>query len=382
MKKIIFICNNWLKDLGGGRKVVSLLLNNFTLKQNHFEFGLIDLEIGEKRENFSKIDSRLNEKIKFIPIFQPRVLKNIFPLSNILRKEKPNIIVDISGPNVKAISFFIARFSIPKVKYLLVEHSPSQSLIHFLKHQLINKILIFFAYKYADKVISVSKELSEQTKKDFNLKDKQVDYIYNPFDLSNVVKKSREEISHQWFESKTKPIILSVARLDSLQKDFFTLFKAFALVLKQESARLVIVGEGPQKKELEKLSKKLDISENVWFVGFQENPYKFIAKANIFVLSTKFEALPTVLIEAMACGVPVISSDCDFGPREILENGKNGILVPVGDVEKMAKVILELLKNQELCKQFREKGKRKVSEFTIEKSVRQYEKIFNEVLKI
>jgi len=380
MNKIVFICNNWIRDTGGGRRVVALLLNNLAMRQKQFEFTLIDLEIGEEKENFPEIESGLDKGIKFIPVFQPRAIKTIFPLSRILRRENPRLIVNTSGPNVKALSFFTAKIFVPKAKIILIDHSPVQSIIPILKHPLINKVLIVLAYKYVDKVVGVSKELSEQTKKYFNLKNDQVIFIYNPFDLATITQKSTEEVKHPWFREKKDPIIISVARLDPIQKDFPTLLKAFTLINKKVSTRLVILGSGPQEQELKKLADELDITQKVWFVGFQENPYKFMALADIFILSSKFEALPAVLVEAMACGVPVISSDCDFGPREILENGKYGVLVPVRDVAKMSEAILRLLRNKELCQQFIESGKKKVLEFTVEGSVKEYEKIFNQVL--
>lgn len=380
-KKIIFISNNWLKDNGGRRKVVTCLLNNLSLKENPFEYTLIDLEIGEKKENFSKIESGFQKDIKFIPIFQPRILKVIFPLAKILQKESPDLIINISASNIKAISFFIAKFLNLKTRCILIDHEPVQKLIPLLKHQLFNKILIRLTYKYADKVISVSKEQSEQTKKYFNLKNGRVLFIYNPFDLTNISQKAKEKIEHIWFEEKKYPIVVTVSRLDPM-KDLPTLLRAFVSVLKEKPARLVIIGEGPQKKELENLAKELGISENIWFTGYQENPYKFMAKSDVFVLSSKFEAFPTVLIEAMRCNIPIISTDCDFGPKEILENGENGILVPVGNVEKMAKAILLLLNNQKLSQYFIEKGKRKVSEFGIERSVAEYEKIIKEILNL
>ena len=129
--------------------------------------------------------------------------------------------------------------------------------------------------------------------------------------------------------------ILAIGKLIE-RKGFPVLLTAFSRLLTERSARLVVLGEGRMKKRLVSLAKALRIADHVDFAGFEENPYAFLANADLFVLSSRNEALPTVLIEAMACGCPVVSTDCPFGPREILEEGKLGPLVPVGDSEALA----------------------------------------------
>ena len=125
----------------------------------------------------------------------------------------------------------------------------------------------------------------------------------------------------------------------------------------------------------------MGIAEKVDFLGFQKNPYKFISKSNIFVLSSIQEGFPTVIIEAMACGVPVISTDCKAGPNEIIENRENGLLVPVGDEKSLAEAILQLLNSKALREKFSREGRNIAEYFTIEKSVKEYENIFKEILK-
>ena len=140
-------------------------------------------------------------------------------------------------------------------------------------------------------------------------------------------------------------MILAAGRLH-IQKDFPTLLRAFALVRKEIPSRLVILGEGEKRKELEDLAQELGIRKDLDLPGFVENPYKYMKRAAVFVLSYQWEGLPTVLVEAMACGCPVVSTDCPSGPREILENGRWGKLVPPGDPMKLAEAIKEILTNR------------------------------------
>jgi len=371
MKKILFIIDNWFGDFGGRRRATLSLVNNL----NNFEISLLTLDTKVSRDEIKNFSKDLKKEVKIHPYFirhnlflLPRVF---FKFSFSLKRIKPDLIISVGGgTHSNAFFVLIAKLFLSKVPSIIINHgNPEQ----FLKKQnFILRYLTKLAYQKADKVISVSREVMENIKENFNLKDNQCTFIYNGLELENILRKSQEKVSHPWFKEDI-PIILSVGRLDAFSKDFPTLLKSFALVLKERPARLVIIGDGPQKRELESLSKKLSISRN---------PYKFMSKSEVFVLSSKFEAFPLVLVEAMICGVPVISSNCDFGPREILENGKYGILVPVGDAEKMAEAIIKVLTEGKFSQKLIEKSKKKAKEFSIEKSVAEYEKTFSELLKL
>jgi glycosyltransferase involved in cell wall biosynthesis len=127
------------------------------------------------------------------------------------------------------------------------------------------------------------------------------------------------------------------------QKDFATLLRAFALVRADRPARLVILGEGPERDRLMLLARELGIENDVLLPGFVTNPFAWVGRASLFVLSSAWEGLPTVLVEALACGTPVIATDCPHGPRAILEGGDLGPLVPVGDSRKMAEAMRRML---------------------------------------
>ena len=194
--------------------------------------------------------------------------------------------------------------------------------------------------------------------------------VYNPVVSADLDRKARESPPHPWFDDRPCPVILAIGRMKKV-KDFSTLLRAFARLLVQRPARLIVLGEGRLRPSLQSLAWELGIAERVDFPGFQENPYAFLAKADLFVLSSRHEALPTVLIEAMACGCPVVSTDCPSGPREILEDGRLGPLVPVGDTEALAKAMARVLDEPPSRDLLRERA----SFFSVERAVERYERL-------
>ena len=200
------------------------------------------------------------------------------------------------------------------------------------------------SYPYADEVVGVSHGITGEFSKIPSLSDDRVHTIYNPIDIDYIKRKSRERISHRWLVSSDCPVIVAIGKLIK-RKDFATLLRAFARLVSKRKARLIVLGEGRFRSNLLSLASGLGVAECVDFPGFSENPFAFLARADLFVLSSRNEGLPTVLIEAMVCGCPVVSTDCDFGPREILEDGRYGPLVPVGEPEALAGAMLSVLNN-------------------------------------
>jgi glycosyltransferase involved in cell wall biosynthesis len=169
--------------------------------------------------------------------------------------------------------------------------------------------------------------------------------IYNPSVMaSEVLEKAKSPLDHPWFKPDQPPVLIAIGRLEQ-QKDYPTMIKAFAEVRQAQPARLLILGEGRDRISLEKLIKEYGLDQDVSLPGFVSNPYAYLSRADLFVLSSRWEGLPTVLIEALCCGTQVVSTDCPSGPREILKDGKYGRLTPVGDVGALAAAINLSLKN-------------------------------------
>jgi glycosyltransferase involved in cell wall biosynthesis len=154
------------------------------------------------------------------------------------------------------------------------------------------------------------------------------------------------------------------------------LLRVMRRVSEKVEVRLVILGEGPLKEELIRTAANLGVDREVLLPGWRDNPFKYMSKAKVFVLSSDYEGLPNVLIEALACGVPVISTDCPSGPKEILEGGKCGIVVPVGDEEAMAEGIIRLLEDGPLRMELAMRGKERVRDFEIARIAKKYREIF------
>jgi glycosyltransferase involved in cell wall biosynthesis len=159
------------------------------------------------------------------------------------------------------------------------------------------------------------------------------------------------------------------------------MLKAFYLVNREKKSRLIILGEGVEKEKLLIEVEKMGLVGEVIFGGFKENPYKYMTKSDIFILSSIREGFPGVLVEAMACGLPVISTDCKSGPNEIINNGENGFLTPVGNEKALSEAMLKLLDDRKIMEIFSGEGRKTAQNFSKEKSVKAYENVFDEITK-
>jgi len=204
--------------------------------------------------------------------------------------------------------------------------------------------LVRRTYPGADAVVTVSSDVAEDLITNIGLKKSSVTTIHNPVADDGLRARARQALQHPWFTPDAVPVILAVGRLTE-QKDFATLLNAFSRLRAKRAARLVILGEGRLRNNLQELANTLGIAADVEMPGFVENPFQYMARASVLVLSSQYEGLPGVLIQALACACPVVSTDCPGGSREILDNGNIGALVAVGDADGMAQAILSQLDN-------------------------------------
>lgn len=202
--------------------------------------------------------------------------------------------------------------------------------------------MVRWLYPKSDAIVAASRGTAQDVAELTQLTLDQIQVIYNPVITEEVFQKSQELIEHPWFNLGEPPVILGIGRLVS-QKDFSTLITAFAKVRENRPARLMILGEGEKRASLAGLIQQFGLEQDVTLLGFTENPYAYLSKAALFVLSSRFEGFGNVVAEALACGAPVVSTDCPSGPAEILEGGKYGRLIPVADPNRMTTAILEML---------------------------------------
>lgn len=205
-----------------------------------------------------------------------------------------------------------------------------------------------------DKVVCICEDMKNGVIKEIPELEEKLEVIYNPFDMEKIKIKSNDysEIKDNEKKLLEDNYIIMVSRLDNVQKDFDTLIKAFKIVnQKRKDIKLYLLGEGPDREKIENMIKDEDLQEYIKLLGVKRNPYPWIKNSKLLVHSSRYEGLPTVLIEALILNKIVISSNCPTGPREILDNGKYGSLVEVGDCNSMAQEILELLQENSIKKE-------------------------------
>ena len=351
--------------LGGADTSLSRLINN--LDQNKYHINFITL----KKNN---LKLKENNKIKIIKINSTRTIFSITKIRKILKNDKNKKFkkyIFLSNQNFANIISFFITFKLNWVKLCLIErnHLDEFKYNKSFKNFLI-KILIKFLYKYADKVIGISKKLSLDLKK---LTKSEVQTIYNPAFDKDVYRLSKKNI---FFKKTTQKIILNIARLEK-QKDHITLLRGFKESLKIIDSVLIIIGYGSQKKNVIEFIKENNLKEKVKLLDKVSNPHPYYKKANLFILTSLYEGFGNVLAEAAMFKVPIISTDCNSGPREILMNGKGGDLIKIYDYKDLSKKIISNLnhKNSKKIKLTKNNLKR----FTIKKNIDSYQKIFEEI---
>lgn len=226
-------------------------------------------------------------------------------------------------------------------------------------------------------IVMLCKEMKDDATALYPVLSSKLVNLYNAMDIRHVRQKAEEE-SPLPKDLMQHGYIISVGRLHEAQKDFTTLVKAYGDAVKRYDIqeRLVIVGHGGALEDLEKLAKELDVQERILFTGHQDNPYKWMKRAKLFLFSSKYEGLPTVLIEAHALELPVVATATPTGVKELLMSGRAGALVPVGNIEAMSDAIASVLSNSTLQKEYRENAQRLLPQFSIEYMIPQLEKLF------
>jgi glycosyltransferase involved in cell wall biosynthesis len=222
-------------------------------------------------------------------------------------------------------------------------------------------------YPWADAVTAVSDGVADDLARVAGIPRERIVTTWNPVVSPALAEAAARPLEHPWLQPGEPPVVLAAGKLRP-QKDFATLLDAFARVREGRAARLVILGEGPEEGSLRVRARRLGISAEVAFEGFVDNPFAFMARAAVFVLSSAWEGLPSVLIQAMACGCPVVSTDCPSGPAEILERGAYGPLVPVGDAAALADAIARVLAQPP----DRERLRRRAQDFSAERVAQRY----------
>ncbi|MSU54580.1 MAG: glycosyltransferase [Candidatus Staskawiczbacteria bacterium] len=310
-------------------------------------------------------------------------LGTLLALRRYLLKNRPDVLVS-AFPHFNVICLLARQLAGVATKVVITEHTPF-SLLAITARNFFNKfVTIFFLplamkmyYPKAGAVICVSQGVANDITKLTAVKN--ISVIYNPIVDGELRQLAEQSIGHPWFGGAI-PVLIAVGRL-AKAKDYPTLFKALKIILAKQPVRLLILGEGPEENTLKKMVAGMGLSEHIDFLGFCANPYAYMKKSSVFVLSSIQEGFGNAIVEAMACDTPVVSTDCPSGPREIIENGKNGILVPVADTAMLSKAIVSVLEDGVLRASLIKEGALRTQYFSVQKSVTMYENIFKKVMQ-
>ena len=359
-------------DGGGAERVMLHLAEGFA--KRGFD---VDLVVAQAEGAYL---SKIPDTIRLVNLDakSPVILFKTLALKQYLKQEQPAFL--ISTLDIFSSATWAKRLAGVNTQVVMcVQTNLSQQFQdrHAMLMQKIKWAVVQRFYPWADAIVTASEGVARDIEQHAKISMQQMTVIHNPLVTSDFSEKAQEAIAYPWFADDQPPVLLGVGRIVK-QKSFATLIQAFARVRQRCPARLMILGdvdprEPEVKPELEGLIKKFGLQDDVLFLGFVENPYAYMARANVFVLSSIYEGFGNVVAEAIAAGTPVVSTDCESGPAEILNKGQYGELVPVGDHEAMANAIVATL-NQPMDTQVL---KVRSQAFTIDCIVHQYLDVLN-----
>lgn len=319
---------------GGGAERVMV-----NLARGLAELGLqVDLVLARAE---GPLQAEVPKEVRVVDLGAKHVLYSLPGLVRYLRRERPSAMLSALD-HANVVALWAKKLAGVPTRVVLSVHNPP-SLDTANAQTFRAKLMPLWGqifYPWAHTVVAVSQGVAKDLVQLTGLPMDKVKVIYNPAVTPELLAKAEEALDHPWFQPGEPPVILGAGRLTA-QKDFPTLIRAFALVRRKLPSRLMILSEGEERPRLEALVRELGLEADVELPGFVDNPYKYMKHAGVFVLSSRYEGFGLVLVEAMACGTPVIATDCPSGPAEILEGGKWGRMVPVGNVQEMASEIIE-----------------------------------------
>jgi glycosyltransferase involved in cell wall biosynthesis len=356
-------------DGGGAERIV------LNLAQNFVERGFkVDLLLCLAHGEF------LAEVVPEIRIIQlsNNHFKKLFKLIRYLRQEKPANLIAVMYPQ-NEIAILAKFFSGKSTKIIVTIHTMLSGQHYMVQfplmaigriHAMWVKFVARLLYVWADEIVAVSKGAARDLSLETGIPLDQIRVIYNPVISSKLFAQAQQTLKHSWFQAGEPPVILGVGRLHQV-KDFSTLIRAFAIVKQARAVRLMILGTGPEKEKLKNLVHTLELDDVVLMPGFVDNPYKYMANSTVFALSSRFESMGTVLIESMALGTPIVSTNAPTGAVEVLNNGQYGEIVAVNDSQSLAGAIQHVLDGN--VKQIDPMW---LENFTVDKNCQKYLDIF------
>jgi glycosyltransferase involved in cell wall biosynthesis len=281
--------------------------------------------------------------VRLIDLNASRALTSVLPLMRYLRRERPDAMI-AGGIQTNIAAVWARQLTGIPVRLVLTEHNIVSAIVKDapMLRTRVTPIFLRCFYRWAEELVAVSEGAAADLASILRVQQDAVRVIYNPVISPEFWLRSKEPLVDERFAGDSRQTILAVGRLH-YHKDYPTLLNAFATVRKKANARLVFLGDGEERERLAALARHLEIESSVEFIGSVKNPLPYMRHSTVLALSSVVEALPTVLIEALAVGLPVVATDCPSGPREILCDGAYGTMVPVGDSSALAEALLAVL---------------------------------------
>lgn len=347
---------------GGAEKMVVHIAN--TLVERGY---VVDLVLSHDHGELSPL---VDERVRRVDLASPQVSRSLGALcAYLVRVRPPGLLSVLDRANVVAV---LARLLTRSPTRIVISQRSNYSRSaenYGSGRSRVLALLVRLLYPFADALVGISDGVADDIRRMVRIAPEKVVTIYNPVLPSNFQPPPRRPGLHAFFDRREAPVIIAVGRLTAA-KDYGTLLKSFAKVRQSTDARLIILGEGELRESLTELAAQLGISPFLDMPGFVRDPASWMVQADAFVLSSAWEGFGNVVVEALACGIPVVSTDCESGPGEILDGGKWGRLVPVGDDGALAEALIASLREPPS----REPSPR-AKVFSVESSVDSYVKI-------
>ena len=354
---------------------------NALAKQGHRVDLLVLKPVGSLAE-------KVHNKIRVVSLDAGRIALSLFPLIMYLWREKPATLLALD--EYSHLLSLLARM-LSGVKTHIVLRIGNMLTELFMRYEGKSRLMPFLVrrlYKKADGIIANSKGVADDVLAVTGILRDRISVIHNPKFINHILALAAEPVTHAWLVQKTVPVVIAVGRL-RIQKNFSLLIRAFATVSKNLPSRLIIVGGGREEPRLKALIQELRCEESVSLLGYADNPYAYMSKADIFASASLWEGMPNSLLEAIVCGLPVIASDCSSGPREILapdtdykkrlsrgvEQAKYGVLTAVNDEGALVEALRLFLGDEKLRTRYSEAAKERSKDFDSEKIMSEYKRV-------
>jgi glycosyltransferase involved in cell wall biosynthesis len=319
---------------GGGAEKIAVLLANEVSSLGY----AVDLVVAKNEGPYRDL---VSSEVRILDLESERVIASLAPLIRYLRCSPPRTLLSLLN-YANLVAIMAHKLSATTCRLVVSERNSPLHATQWLDRYILLPILTPLLYPFADTLICISEGIRDVLLRKLKIPPHRLVTIYNPIDLRTVRDQAESELSDPWLDDPSENILVTVGRLVP-QKDHKTLLRAMAKIPNHISWKLIILGKGTLEEELRDLASKLKIEGNIKWLGFVDNPYRWVARSDLFVLSSAWEGFGNVLVEAMACGTQVISTNCPSGPSEILEDGKWGTLVEVGDHNALAEAITHQL---------------------------------------